>query len=247
MKLYQACLSWSLAALSVTVTAGCATVTAENPDPYEDFNRQMFAFNEGFDRTVVEPLAYGYRSVTNEPVREGVGNFTNNLNEPLTFVNHVLQGKLPDAGATFGRFVLNTTVGVAGVFDPASSLGIARTQEDFGQTLGVWGVDEGPFLVLPFIGPTNMRDLVGKGGDVALNPLNYPEFESDDEIRLGISALGGINAREGAIETIDELRNQIDPYTTVRRLYGRTRAADIGIPYEEPNGASELSEDELDF
>lgn len=242
-----AMLPGAVSALAVLSLSGCITAGPDPLDPYEDFNRQMFAFNEGLDKAVIEPVAYGYRAVTNEPVREGVGNFTSNLNEPLTFVNHILQGKLPDAGATFGRFVLNTTIGVAGVFDPASSLGIARTNEDFGQTLGTWGVQSGPFLVLPVLGPTTPRDLFGKGGDVVLNPLNYPEFESDDEIRLGIAAIGGINAREGAIETIDELRNQIDPYTTVRRLYGRTRAADIGIPYVEPNNAEEVPEDELDF
>jgi len=233
-----------LAALSLS---GCLTVGPDPEDPYEDFNRQMFAFNEGLDQAVLSPVAHGYRAVTNEPVREGVGNFASNLNEPVTFVNHVLQGKLPDAGATFGRFVINTTVGIAGIFDPASSMGIQRTKEDFGQTLGTWGVDSGPYLVLPFIGPTNPRDLTGIGGDIALNPLNYPEFENDDAIRLGVMALGGINAREGAIETIDELNNQVDPYTTVRRLYGRTRAADIGIPYSEPNNAEEVPEDELDF
>jgi phospholipid-binding lipoprotein MlaA len=247
MRPVQARFSGSAAALSALVAAGCANVTAANPDPYEDFNRQMFAFNEGLDQSVIEPVAYGYRAVTNEPVREGVGNFTSNLGEPLTFVNHLLQGKLPDAGATLGRFVVNTTVGVAGVFDPASTMGMLRTNEDFGQTLGVWGVDSGPFLVLPFLGPTTPRDIVGKGGDAALNPLNYPEFKNDDAIRLSILALGGINAREGAIETIDELRAQVDPYTTLRRLYGRTRAADIGIPYDEPNDAPELTEDELDF
>jgi len=240
-------MSCSAAALSALVTAGCATVTAENPDPYEGFNRDMFAFNEGLDRVVIEPVAYGYRAVTNEPIREGVGNFASNLGEPLTFVNHLLQGKLPDAGATFGRFVVNTTVGIAGVFDPASRLGMQRTIEDFGQTLGVWGVDSGPFLVLPFLGPTTPRDIVGKGGDAALNPLNYPEFQNDDAIRLGIMALGGVNARESVIETIDELRSQVDPYTTLRRLYGRTRAADMGIPYDEPNEAPELTDDELDF
>ena len=233
-----------LAALSLS---GCLTAGPDPEDPYEDFNRQMFAFNEGLDQAVLSPVAHGYRAVTNEPVREGVGNFASNLNEPVTFVNHVLQGKLPDAGATFGRFVINTTVGIAGIFDPASSMGIQRTKEDFGQTLGSWGVDSGPYLVLPFIGPTNPRDLTGIGGDIALNPLNYPEFENDDAIRLGVMALGGINAREGAIETIDELNNQVDPYTTVRRLYGRTRAADIGIPYSEPNNAEEVPEDELDF
>jgi phospholipid-binding lipoprotein MlaA len=126
-------------------------------------------------------------------------------------------------------------------------MGMQRTSEDFGQTLGVWGVDSGPFIVLPFLGPTNPRDIVGRGADAALNPLNYPEFENDEATRLGIVALGGISAREGAIETFDELRQQIDPYTTLRRLYGRTRASDIGIPHDEPNDAPDLTDDELDF
>jgi phospholipid-binding lipoprotein MlaA len=247
MSIKTAILPAAASILAAVSLSGCITAGPDPQDPYADFNRQMFAFNEGLDKAVVEPMVYGYRALTNEPVREGVGNFTNNLGEPLTLVNHVLQGNLPDAGATFGRFVLNTTIGIAGVFDPASSLGIARTQEDFGQTLGAWGVQSGPFLVLPVLGPTTPRDLVGKGGDVGLNPLNYPEFKNDDAIRLGVAALGGINAREGAIETVDELRNQIDPYTTVRRLYGRTRAADIGIPYTEPNDAQEVPDDELDF
>jgi len=247
MKTRMAILPGAASMLAALSLSGCLTAGPDPEDPYEDFNRQMFAFNEGLDQAVLSPVAHGYRAVTNEPVREGVGNFASNLNEPVTFVNHVLQGKLPDAGATLGRFVINTTVGIAGIFDPASSMGIQRTKEDFGQTLGTWGVDSGPYLVLPFIGPTNPRDLTGIGGDIALNPLNYPEFENDDAIRLGVMALGGINAREGAIETIDELNNQVDPYTTVRRLYGRTRAADIGIPYSEPNNAEEVPEDELDF
>lgn len=247
MKTSMAILRGTATAIAALSLSGCLTAGPDPQDPYEDFNRQMFAFNEGLDQAVIEPIAHGYRAVTNEPVREGVGNFTSNLNEPLTFVNHVLQGKLPDAGATLGRFVINSTVGIAGIFDPASSMGVQRTKEDFGQTLGTWGVQPGPFLVLPVIGPTTPRDLTGMGADVALNPLNYPEFESDDEIRLGIAVLGGINAREGAIEAIDELRNQVDPYTTVRRLYGRTRAEDIGIPYTDPNNAEEVPEDELDF
>lgn len=247
MKSKMAALPGTVSVLAALSLSGCITAGPDPADPYEDFNRQMFAFNEGFDQAVLEPVAHGYRAITNEPIREGVGNFSSNLGEPLTFVNHVLQGKIPDAGATFGRFVINTTVGIAGIFDPASSMGIARTKEDFGQTLGTWGVDSGPFLVLPFVGPTNPRDLAGLGGDLALNPLNYPQFENDDAIRAGTFALWGIDAREGSIEAIDELRNQVDPYTTLRRLYGRTRAADIGIPYEEPNGASDLTEDELDF
>jgi len=240
-------LTGAASVLAAFTLSGCLTAGPNTDDPYEDFNRQMFAFNDGLDRAVLEPVAKGYRAVTNEPIREGVGNFADNLNEPLTFVNHILQGQIPDAGATFGRFVVNTTVGVAGIFDPASAIGMQRTKEDFGQTLGKWGVGGGPYLVLPFLGSTNPRDLVGKGGDVALNPLNYPEFESDDEIRLGIAVISGVNARAGAIEAINEVRNQIDPYTTVRRLYDRTRAQDIANAPIQPNETEKLPESELDF
>lgn len=234
--------------LAALMLSGCVTVTAENADdPYEEFNRQMFAFNDGLDRAVVEPVAQGYRAITNEPIREGVGNFTSNLGEPLTFVNEVLQGKLPNAAGTLGRFVVNTTIGIAGIFDPASTIGIQRTKEDFGQTLGTWGVEPGPYLVLPFIGSTSPRDVFGMGADVALNPLNYPEFKNDDATRLGLAIIGGIDAREGAIETIQEVRNQVDPYTTVRRLYGRTRAADIGNAAVPPNENEKLPDYELDF
>ncbi len=246
MTYRMAALPGALSALATLSLSACAT--GPNPDdPYEDFNRQMFAFNEGLDKAVIEPVAYGYRAVTNEPIREGVGNFTGNLNEPLTAVNHVLQGKLPDAGATVGRFLINSTLGIVGIFDPASAMGIERTKEDFGQTLGAWGVESGPYLVLPFVGPSNPRDAFGRGADAALNPLNYPEFENDDETRLGIAVLGGVNARAGAIESIDELRNQIDPYTTVRRLYDRTRAQDIANAPVNPNENEKVPESELDF
>ncbi len=117
------------------------------------------------------------------------GNFTGNLGEPLTFVNHVLQGQIPDAGATFGRFVINSTIGVAGIFDPAIRHGHAAHERGFRPDPRQVGRRAGPYLVLPFLGSTNPRDLVGKGGDAALNPLNYPEFENDDEIRMGITVL----------------------------------------------------------
>jgi len=246
MKSKTAVLTGAASVLAVIALSGCAS--GPNPDdPYEDFNRQMFAFNDSLDKVVIEPVAHGYRAVTNEPIRERVGNLTDNLNEPLTFVNHVLQGQIPDAGATFGRFVLNTTIGIGGIFDPAAAMGIYRTKEDFGETLGKWGVQPGPYLVLPFLGSSNPRDLFGKGGDIALNPLNYPEFESDDEIRMGVAILGGLNAREGVIEAIEEVRNQIDPYTTVRRLYDRTRAQDIANAPIQPEETEKLPESELDF
>jgi phospholipid-binding lipoprotein MlaA len=247
MKIKTAVLPGAASMLAAFSLSGCITAGPNPDDPYEDFNRQMFAFNEGVDRAVLEPVAYGYRAVTNEPIREGVGNFTSNLNEPLTAVNHILQGKIPDAGATVGRFVINSTIGIAGIFDPAAAMGIQRTKEDFGQTLGAWGVQPGPYLVLPLLGPSNPRDAFGMGGDLALNPLNYPEFDNDDTIRVGIAALGGINAREGAIEAFNDVRNQIDPYTTVRRLYDRTRAQDVANAPIQPNETEKVPESELDF
>lgn len=235
-------------ALAAFALSACVTVTPENAeDPYEDFNRSMYAFNDGLDKAVIEPVAKGYRAVTNEPIRGGVTNFVNNLGEPITFANEVLQGKVGDAAGTVGRFVINTTVGIAGIFDPAGAMGIQRTDEDFGQTLGVWGVGPGPYLVLPFLGSTNPRDLFGLGADFAMNPINHAEFESDDEVRIGLGVLGGLAAREDAIEAIDGIRDQIDPYTTVRRFYVRNRAALIGNSEPSPKPAGEVPEYELDF
>jgi phospholipid-binding lipoprotein MlaA len=228
--------------------AGCATVTAENAeDPYEDFNRQMFAFNEGLDRAVVEPVARGYRAITNEPIRQGVSNFLNNLGEPLTFANEVLQGKIPNAAGTVGRFLINSTVGIAGVFTPAQSIGIERTDEDFGQTLGVWGFDSGPYLVLPFIGPSSPRDGIGVAADFFVDPVNYVEFDNDNEIRFGVAIANGLILREEAIELFDNVRVQVDPYTTVRRFYVRSRAAAIGNSAPQPNSIEEVPDFELDF
>jgi phospholipid-binding lipoprotein MlaA len=228
--------------------SGCVNAPARNPmDPYESFNRSMFAFNNGVDQAILEPAARGYRAVTTPTIREGVGNFTSNLREPVTAANQVLQGKPVQAAGTAGRFVINSTVGLVGIFDVASTMGIQRTTEDFGQTLGVWGVESGPYLVLPFLGSTSPRDLTGMGVDAALNPINYAEFDGDDTLRIGSAVLGGLNAREGALEATDSMRNQIDPYTTVRRYYVRNRAAQIGNQQLSPNDIEIVPDYELDF
>ena len=234
--------------LAAVTLGACATTGTANPeDPYEGFNRSMYAFNDGLDKAVLEPAAKGYRAVTNEPIRGGVRNFVSNLGEPVTFANEVLQGKVGNAAGTVGRFVINTTIGIAGIFDPAGAMGIQRTDEDFGQTLGVWGVGTGPYLVLPFLGSTNPRDLLGFGADIAMDPLNYAEFESDDETRIGIAILGGLSGREDAIEAVDGIRDQVDPYTTVRRFYVRNRAALIGNSEPASNETEKVPEYELDF
>jgi phospholipid-binding lipoprotein MlaA len=249
MNIAPAAFHGPAALLAAFALSACATTSTMNidADPYEGFNRQMFAFNDGLDKTVIEPVAKGYRAVTNEPVRTGVSNFVNNIGEPVTFANEVLQGKIPQAAGTVGRFLINTTVGIAGLFDPAKSFGIERTQEDFGQTLGVWGVQPGPYLVLPFLGSTSPRDLAGKPVDAALDPLNYAQFEGDDATRVGVLVLKGLSGREEAIEAIDGVRQQIDPYTTARRFYVRNRAALVGNSAPASQENEKLPDYELDF
>jgi len=241
----------AVAGLAVTL-AGCATGPA-NPDadPFEPFNRKMYAFNDGLDRAVLEPAAKGYRAVTNEPVRQGVSNFVSNLREPVTFANEVLQGRPVAAVGTLGRFVINTTLGIGGVFNPAEAVGIERNREDFGQTLGVWGVASGPYLVLPFINSTSPRDLGGTAVDALLNPINYADYDGSTAVNVGTRVLGVLSAREQAIETIKDVRDtQLDPYTTLRRFYIQNRDQQIGRqwpPQELQNEIEEVPEYELEF
>ncbi len=234
----------SISALAIVGLTGCASTsaTSENAnDPFEGFNRRMFAVNNALDKAVLEPVAKGYRTVTTDDMREGVSNALANLKEPVTFVNEVLQGELISAGHTVGRFAMNSTLGVAGLVDVAGHLGVERTKEDFGQTLGKWGVGDGPYLVLPVIGSTNPRDLLGSGVDSAFQPLNYAQFEGDTEFRIGRSVLGVVSGREKLIETVEELREQqADPYTAVRRIYGQTRDAAIRNGQEDPNAYEDL-------
>ncbi|MEL6829073.1 MAG: VacJ family lipoprotein [Pseudomonadota bacterium] len=211
-------------------------------DPLEGWNRGMFAFNESVDKAVLGPAADGYRYVTTPTIRSGVNNFLSNLGQPVVFANTVLQGKPGAAFDTLNRFALNTTVGIAGVFDPASAVGIPRHREDFGQTLGTWGVPGGAFLVLPFGGGSNVRDVVGIGVDNVMNPLNYAEFENDDETRIGLAVIGALSARERLEPTIQILRDQPEPYTALRRNYDQSRRAAIRDGQEEQDPYANLPE-----
>lgn len=197
-------------------------------DPWEGFNRNMFAVHEGVDRAVLEPVARGYRTITPSPVRQGVLNFLRNLRGPVIFVNDVLQGEIGRAGTTAARFGINTTVGIAGLFDPARSMGLDRHDEDFGQTLAVWGLDSGPYIFVPLLGPTTLRDGVGSIVDIAFDPLTWAEFDEADEVRVGRGILSGVSAREGVLETVDDIRRDaLDPYVTIRTSYGLLRESAI--------------------
>jgi phospholipid-binding lipoprotein MlaA len=188
----------------------------------------MFAVHEGVDQAVLEPVARGYRAITPQPVRCGVLNFLRNLRGPVIFANDVLQGELERAGTTAARFGVNTTIGIAGVFDPATSMGLERHSEDFGQTLAVWGVESGPYIFIPLMGPTTLRDGAGRIVDIAFDPLTWAEFDEADEVRVGRTVLTALSAREQVLETVDNIRrDSLDPYVTIRTSYGLLRASAV--------------------
>jgi phospholipid-binding lipoprotein MlaA len=207
--------------------SAAAAQTAQS-DPWEGFNREMYALHEGVDQAVLEPVARAYRAITPRPVRRGVLNFLRNLKGPVIFANDVLQGELGRAGTTVARFGVNSTVGLVGIFDPASSMGLERHDEDFGQTLAVWGVGAGPYLFVPLLGPTTVRDGAGRIIDIAFDPLTWADFDDVDRARAGRTLLAGVAARELVIETVDDIRrDSLDPYVTIRTSYGLLRDSAI--------------------
>lgn len=182
-------------------------------DPWEKFNRRVHRFNNAVDRTVAKPLAKAYVAVVPRPVRLGVGNFFNNLGQPLSAVNGLLQGKPKQAGQSFARFAVNSTLGLAGVFDPATRFNIPNRSEDFGQTLGVWGWKKSRYLELPLFGPRTVRDVFGLVADGRLAPLQYVE---EDKARVFLQGLQLVDTRT-QLMALDSLREgAADEYALFR-------------------------------
>ena len=162
------------ALLATSFLSGCASLTSQKEnDPLEPINRGVYQFNKQADKYVIEPVAKGYQFIMPEVIDRGISNFFRNLDDVVVFVNDVLQLKLNQATSDAGRFLVNSTVGVLGFMDVATDMGLPKHNEDFGQTLGVWGVPTGPYLVLPFFGPSSPRGLGGLVGDTAMNPVSY--------------------------------------------------------------------------
>jgi phospholipid-binding lipoprotein MlaA len=206
-------------------------------DPLETMNRGIFSFNETCDRWVLEPVATGWDFVMPHPVQRGISNFFGNLTFPRRFVNDLLQGKLRKAGDDLGRFAINTTVGLLGFFDPATDFGFPPTDEDFGQTLGVWGVPPGPYLVLPLVGPplvstSNPRDVVG----FAVDSVTTPEFWlAPYYVSIPATTTRIINARSLALEEMRaERASAFDFYAAVRSAYVQYRVNQIRDRADEP-------------
>jgi len=197
-----------------------AAVMPGTYDPWEKYNRRMHRFNNAVDRRVAKPLARGYVKVVPRPVRLGVGNFFNNLSQPLTMVNSLLQGKPKQAGQSFGRFLLNTTFGLGGIFDPATRANLPKKSEDFGQTLGVWGWKRSRYFELPLFGPRTVRDVFGMAGDAPLSPLRSVEA---DKIRVPLQGVQLVDMRAQLLAT-DSLREGAeDDYALVRDAWSQRR------------------------
>jgi phospholipid-binding lipoprotein MlaA len=216
--------------------AGCATDPSGQNDPYEHTNRSIFSFDEDVDHAVARPVAVFYNHAVPAPARDGVHNFLSNLDSPVIFGNDVLQGEATRAGQTFSRAVVNTTLGIGGLVDVAAKLGLPGHEEDFGQTLGVWGVGEGPYLVLPLAGPSNPRDVAGIGGDYALDPFTYLKWNNSTLYSLIRGGAEIIDVRARNVDTLDQIeRTSVDLYATTRSLYRQHRNAEIrnGAPDTE--------------
>jgi phospholipid-binding lipoprotein MlaA len=228
-----------IAAAALGVTLGACATPPSDPaaraefektnDPLEPLNRDIFDFNLFVDRVALKPVAKAYVAVVPEGGRDAIRHFMNNLGEPVVFANNLLQGQFKRAHDTFARFLMNSTFGIGGMFDLATGAGLEQQTGDFGQTLYSWGVPDGPFLMLPILGPSNPRDAVGKGVDGYADPGD--RIASNNGVwwaGLIRGAVDGIDLRARNLDTLDELqRNAIDFYAELRSLWRQHRAAEL--------------------
>jgi phospholipid-binding lipoprotein MlaA len=213
----------ALVLLAGLVLAGCASLPSGKPDPrdpWERFNRASFKVNDALDRAFLRPLTRGYVKVTPRVLRTGISNVFANLDNVTTIVNDALQGKMRDAGRDSARLLLNSTLGLGGLFDPASAVGLEKNDEDFGQTLGKWGVSSGPYLMIPLLGPSTVRDAFGRVPDRLTDPTHYLE---DDSTRYTITAVEIVDLRASLLDLDDDLAQSFDRYAFVRNAWLQRR------------------------
>jgi phospholipid-binding lipoprotein MlaA len=210
--------------LMLGLLAGCAggppERVAQTQDPWEGFNRKIYAFNDVLDKDVARPVAHTYVRAMPAPARSGIHNVITNLDEPVTVVNDAMQGKFKQTLQDLGRFLVNSTVGLVGWFDVASHVGLPHHEEDLGQTLAVWGVSSGPYVVLPLFGPSTVRDAGGRVGDIYANP---PRDAIPPRWRNAEYVMDALDTRVGLLQADDTLDNAYDPYTFMRDAYIQNR------------------------
>jgi len=227
----------SLLALCLLLLAGCAALPPgkRSPrDPWERMNRATYRFNDTFDKAIARPVARGYRRVTPHLVQTGVSNFFDNLEYPVVMVNDLLQGQFMPFLSDTGRLLLNTTVGIGGLMDPATAAGLEKNDRDFGQTLGKWGARTGPYLVIPFLGPSDLRDAVGRVGDEYCNPRHYIR---NSYVDYGLWLVRAIDRRARLLDAQSALDSAYDPYAFLRNAYLQHRDFKV-------NGGQSASEEE---
>ena len=223
--------------LCALIICGCVTLPPNAPrspqDPWESWNRGVYKVNDKLDRAVAKPVAKAYQTVVPKPLRTGVSNFFANLNTPTVLINDALQGKFLAAANDLGRFVFNSTFGLGGLFDPATSAGLDKNDEDFGQTLGKWGVHAGPFVEIPLLGPSDLRDAPSRAVDAYTNPQAYI---GRVVIKYPLYGLHLIETREELLSLDDTISHAYDPYAFVRDAYLQRRAYLVsdGKVNEEP-------------
>ena len=223
----------------VAIMASCSSVPANDQealtelkkinDPIEPTNRFIFNFNQGLDAAIVKPITGLYRGIFPSIIRDSIHNFMNNIKTPVVLANDVLQGEPERAGNTMMRFIINSSVGIAGLRDQATNWGFEDHDEDFGQTLAVWGVGEGPYLMLPVLGPSNPRDAIGKLVDSLIDPINLWADNDDREwVPITRTAVNGLDTRDRLWDILNDLeKSSIDYYAAIRSLYRQRRNDDI--------------------
>ena len=242
-----------LVALCVAILAGCTIAKPRTDDPLEKFNRKMYVFNDAADKAVIRPVAVTYRKLTNDTTRRLIANFFANIKMPITIVNDVLQVEPKAALRNSGRFVVNTTIGIIGLFDPASGLELTPDETDFGVTLARWGVPEGPYLVLPLVGPTTARDVWRLPVDRYFDPLYWYGLRNDGSFLSQYTPEFAylVTLRSRGIDAEGLLQGIYDPYVFYRDAYRQRRLYEIyhGEPPDEViehmQGVDDVDIDEL--
>ncbi len=239
-----------LTCLLLVLATGCATQS--NRDPLESINRGVYKFNDVTDKAVIKPVATAYKTVAPSPIRKGISNFFNNLGSLTSVLNNILQLKFSNAFSEAGRFVINSTFGIAGLIDVASMDNIPQHREDFGQTLGHWGVDNGAYLVLPFLGPSTVRDTTGFVVDsVTSDPITYTHNIGEVRLHNQIRAVQFLDARAQLLDATDIIDDAaLDPYAFARDAYLQRRASQVQdglVPVDLLDSAFEPADEDIDI
>lgn len=224
--------------LLLSLLGACAHSPPDDPeDPLESVNRVVYSFNDKLDKYALRPTAKGYVAVVPSPVRQGVNNFFANLFYPKVIISNFLQGKPRNGFSDTGRFLVNTTIGLLGIFDVATPMGMPRHREDFGQTFGVWGIGPGWYLVLPFYGPSTNRDLVGRVFDAQFSLLSY----ADRDVQIAGTIVYAVDLRSQFLGVDNLIEDALDPYLFIRGAYLERRQARIqGTKDDKAEGADQV-------